>query len=119
MTISDTMCCNLSLAFLPVSRSWRVNAIETSAWAFPVVHSLASHRRMHMIANSDEAINLALMEPVLAKYSSQKGALIPILQQVQNLHYTVLYLGPAEFKDFVHKETEHYTQIATKVGVRK
>jgi len=41
------------------------------------------------------------------------------LRQVQNLHYTVSYLGPAEFKDFVYKETEHYTQIATKVGVRK
>jgi tripartite-type tricarboxylate transporter receptor subunit TctC len=41
------------------------------------------------------------------------------LQQVQNLHYTVSYLGPAEFKDFVYKETEHYTQIANKVGIRK
>ena len=41
------------------------------------------------------------------------------LQQVQNLHYTVSYLGPAAFKEFVNKETEHYTRIATKVGVRK
>ena len=41
------------------------------------------------------------------------------LQQVQNLHYTVSYLGPVEFKDYVYKETEHYTQIANKVGIRK
>ena len=39
-----------------------------------------------MIANSDDAIDLALIEPVLKKYSGQKGSLIPILQQVQGLY---------------------------------
>ncbi len=39
-----------------------------------------------MIANSEDSIDLALMEPVLKKYSGQKGSLIPILQQVQGLY---------------------------------
>jgi tripartite-type tricarboxylate transporter receptor subunit TctC len=41
------------------------------------------------------------------------------LKQLQNLHNTVAYLGPAEFKDFVYKETENYTQLATKLGIRQ
>jgi NADH-quinone oxidoreductase subunit E len=41
---------------------------------------------MHMLANSDAPIDLALMEPILNKYSGQKGSLIPILQQVQGLY---------------------------------
>jgi NADH-quinone oxidoreductase subunit E len=41
---------------------------------------------MHMLANSDDTIDLALMEPILNKYSGQKGSLIPILQQVQGLY---------------------------------
>jgi NADH-quinone oxidoreductase subunit E len=39
-----------------------------------------------MIANSDDSIDLALMEPILKEYSGQKGSLIPILQQVQGLY---------------------------------
>lgn len=39
-----------------------------------------------MFANSDDIIDLALMEPILNKYSGQKGSLIPILQQVQGLY---------------------------------
>lgn len=39
-----------------------------------------------MIANSDDTIDLALMEPVIKKYGGQKGSLIPILQQVQGLY---------------------------------
>ncbi len=39
-----------------------------------------------MCAKSDDAIDLALIEPVLEKYRGQKGALIPILQQVQGLY---------------------------------
>lgn len=39
-----------------------------------------------MCAISDNAIDLALIEPVLKKYSGQKGALIPILQQAQGLY---------------------------------
>ena len=39
-----------------------------------------------MLANSDDTIDLALMEPILGKYSGQKGSLIPILQQVQGLY---------------------------------
>jgi NADH-quinone oxidoreductase subunit E len=41
---------------------------------------------MHMSENVDEAVNLALMEPVLAKHKSQRGAVIPILQQVQSIY---------------------------------
>lgn len=39
-----------------------------------------------MSENVDEAVNLALMEPVLAKHKSQRGAVIPILQQVQSIY---------------------------------
>lgn len=39
----------------------------------------------------DEAVDLALMEPVFEKYRSQQGALIPILQQAQD---TYNYLPP-------------------------
>lgn len=39
-----------------------------------------------MCENNDEAVDLALVEPILEKYSSQKGALIPILQQAQELY---------------------------------
>jgi NADH-quinone oxidoreductase subunit E len=39
-----------------------------------------------MCAKSDDAIDLALIEPVLEKHRGQKGALIPILQQVQGLY---------------------------------
>jgi NADH-quinone oxidoreductase subunit E len=39
-----------------------------------------------MIADNDDSIDLALMEPILKEYGGQKGALIPILQQVQSLY---------------------------------
>lgn len=39
-----------------------------------------------MCAKDDGEIDLALIEPVLEKYGSQKGALIPILQQAQGLY---------------------------------
>jgi NADH-quinone oxidoreductase subunit E len=41
---------------------------------------------MHMCGKLDEAVDLALMEPVLEKYSSRKGTLIPVLQQAQALY---------------------------------
>jgi tripartite-type tricarboxylate transporter receptor subunit TctC len=41
------------------------------------------------------------------------------LQQAKNLHLTVSYLGPGEFKDFVYKEAEYYTDLAAKIGIRK
>jgi NADH-quinone oxidoreductase subunit E len=39
-----------------------------------------------MSENSDEVVDLALIETVLAKYSGQRGSLIPILQQAQDLY---------------------------------
>ena len=39
-----------------------------------------------MCEKSEDAVNLALVEPVLEKYGNQRGALIPILQQVQGLY---------------------------------
>jgi len=39
-----------------------------------------------MCEKSEAAVNLALIEPVLEKYSNQKGALIPILQQIQGVY---------------------------------
>jgi NADH:ubiquinone oxidoreductase subunit E len=39
-----------------------------------------------MNGKSEDAVDLALVEPVLEKYGSQRGALIPILQQVQGLY---------------------------------
>lgn len=39
-----------------------------------------------MSEKCDEAIDLVLIEPVLEKYGGQKGALIPILQQAQDLY---------------------------------
>ena len=39
-----------------------------------------------MCDKSEEAVDLALIEPVLEKYSNQRGALIPILQQIQGLY---------------------------------
>jgi NADH-quinone oxidoreductase subunit E len=39
-----------------------------------------------MCEKTDGTVDLALMEPVLAKYGRQKGALIPILQQIQALY---------------------------------
>jgi NADH-quinone oxidoreductase subunit E len=39
-----------------------------------------------MCEKRDPAVDLALIEPVLEKYGGQKGALIPILQQVQGLY---------------------------------
>ena len=39
-----------------------------------------------MCAQSDDAVDLALVEPVLKKFGKQKGALIPILQQAQALY---------------------------------
>jgi NADH-quinone oxidoreductase subunit E len=39
-----------------------------------------------MCENGNDTVDLALVEPVLAKYSRQKGALIPILQQIQALY---------------------------------
>ena len=39
-----------------------------------------------MSENGDEVVNLALIESVLAKYSGQRGSLIPILQQAQDLY---------------------------------
>lgn len=39
-----------------------------------------------MSEKCDDAVDLALIEPVLQKYSNQKGALIPILQQAQGIY---------------------------------
>jgi NADH-quinone oxidoreductase subunit E len=39
-----------------------------------------------MCDKSEEAVDLALIEPVLVKYGNQRGALIPILQQTQGLY---------------------------------
>ena len=39
-----------------------------------------------MCEKCDDDVNLALVEPVLEKYGSQKGAIIPILQKVQGLY---------------------------------
>jgi NADH-quinone oxidoreductase subunit E len=39
-----------------------------------------------MCEKSEDAVNLALVEPALEKYGNQRGALIPILQQVQGLY---------------------------------
>jgi len=39
-----------------------------------------------MSENSEAIVDLALTEPILEKYGSQRGALIPILQQVQGLY---------------------------------
>ena len=39
-----------------------------------------------MCEKLDEAVDLALMEPVLEKYGSRKGTLIPVLQQAQGLY---------------------------------
>jgi NADH-quinone oxidoreductase subunit E len=39
-----------------------------------------------MCATSDNAIDLALLEPVFKEYGKRKGALIPILQQAQGLY---------------------------------
>lgn len=36
--------------------------------------------------STDESINLALMDPILAAYRGQPGALIPVLQQAQGLY---------------------------------
>jgi NADH-quinone oxidoreductase subunit E len=39
-----------------------------------------------MCEKSEDAVDLALVEPVLEKYGGQRGALIPILQQVQGIY---------------------------------
>ncbi len=39
-----------------------------------------------MSEKNGDAVDLALIEPVLKKFSGQKGALIPILQQAQDLY---------------------------------
>jgi len=39
-----------------------------------------------MCEKSEEVVNLALIEPVLEKHGNQRGALIPILQQIQGLY---------------------------------
>jgi len=39
-----------------------------------------------MCEKGADEVNLALIEPILEKYSSQKGALIPILQQAQEVY---------------------------------
>jgi NADH-quinone oxidoreductase subunit E len=39
-----------------------------------------------MFEKGDDAVDLALIEPVLKKYGNQRGTLIPILQQVQELY---------------------------------
>lgn len=39
-----------------------------------------------MCEKSADELNLALIEPLLQKYSGQKGSLIPILQQAQDLY---------------------------------
>jgi NADH-quinone oxidoreductase subunit E len=66
-----------------------------------------------MLANSDDIIDLALMEPILKKYSGQKGSLIPILQQVQGLYG---YL-PRPALDVISKRlripTSHIFGVAT------
>jgi tripartite-type tricarboxylate transporter receptor subunit TctC len=41
------------------------------------------------------------------------------LQQTEKLHLGISYLGPSEFKDFVYKEAEYYTKLASKIGIRK
>jgi len=41
------------------------------------------------------------------------------LQRMDSLYFTVSYLGPAEFKDYVYKEAEEYKTLAPKLGVRK
>jgi NADH-quinone oxidoreductase subunit E len=39
-----------------------------------------------MDVNNDDGIDLVLMDEIFEKYSDQKGALIPILQQAQDLY---------------------------------
>jgi NADH-quinone oxidoreductase subunit E len=39
-----------------------------------------------METTTDDAIDLSLMDPIFGKYREQKGALIPILQQAQDLY---------------------------------
>jgi NADH-quinone oxidoreductase subunit E len=41
---------------------------------------------MFMCEKDEDIVDLALVEPVLTRYGRQKGALIPILQQVQALY---------------------------------
>lgn len=41
------------------------------------------------------------------------------LQQAEKLHLGIAYLGPKDFKDYVYKETDYYTKLAVKIGVRK
>jgi NADH-quinone oxidoreductase subunit E len=41
---------------------------------------------MRMCEKSDDQVDPTLVEPVLEMYGSQRGALIPILQQVQTLY---------------------------------
>jgi NADH:ubiquinone oxidoreductase subunit E len=39
-----------------------------------------------MDAKNDGAIDLSLLEPILAQYQGQRGALIPVLQQAQTVY---------------------------------
>jgi NADH-quinone oxidoreductase subunit E len=41
---------------------------------------------MRMCGKIDEAVDIALIEPILEKYSGRKGTLIPVLQQAQALY---------------------------------
>lgn len=41
------------------------------------------------------------------------------VQQAEKLHVGISYLGPQDFKDFVYREAEFYTQLASFIGLRK
>jgi len=56
------------------------------AGSFLVVLTLARKRRMYMCKRGDDAVDLALIEPILEKYGSRRGTLIPILQKAQDLY---------------------------------